>query len=140
MGLAINLQQAVEVNMSVFLSCGQALMSKKLLNGSEVSPAAQKMRSERMAERMRADFPGNSYLFDPLLDKALDRANAQPSSAVIQEKGRSGLGFRGQKPSNSKIFPQPFFSLAAKRDNSFFLTLSLYPDQPFFNMKVFKIQ
>jgi hypothetical protein len=42
--------------MGIFLSRGQALVAQKFLDDSQVRATAQKMRSEGMAEGMRAYF------------------------------------------------------------------------------------
>ena len=57
MALFINIEELLQVEMCVFLSRGQAVMSQELLDNSEVSTSAKKMGGEGMAERMGTDLP-----------------------------------------------------------------------------------
>ena len=54
MRLAPGLQQRRRIHRRVALRCGKAGMAKQFLNGAQISPAAQQMRREGMAQRVRA--------------------------------------------------------------------------------------
>ena len=59
MGLAVGLQELPQVEMRIFLGRRQALVAEELLDDAEVCAPAQEVRSEGVAQGMRADLPAD---------------------------------------------------------------------------------
>src|SRR5205085_70439 len=53
MGAPVNLQQLLGIDRRVDLRGRERGVAEQLLNGSEITPSREKMRGERMAQRMR---------------------------------------------------------------------------------------
>lgn len=85
MAFAIDVQQTAEVKMGVLLGRRQALVAEKLLDGSQVCASAQKMRGERMPERMGTYLSFYGCQANVLIDHPLDRPRRQPPALIVQK-------------------------------------------------------
>lgn len=57
MTLLVHIQELFDVEVGVFLSCGEALMSEEFLNETEIRPPGEKMGGEGVSKGVGADFP-----------------------------------------------------------------------------------
>ncbi len=71
-GFAVDLKEPFEVYVSIFLGCGQAFVTKKLLDRTKIRASAQKVGSKGVAEGVGADLPPHGRTLDILIDNPLD--------------------------------------------------------------------
>ena len=73
--------------MRVYLRGGDACMPKQLLHGTHVGTALDKMRGERMAQRMRMQRLVDVRTFPRNPDDLPNRLSRQSSSALVEKQG-----------------------------------------------------
>ena len=94
------------------------------LNRAQIGAALEEVRSERVAQHMRADRSPQVCLA-PVLGEDLPEADAaQRPAARIQEQPRRLAFLQQFAPGAGLIFPYPFCGLLANRHDPFFAALS----------------
>ena len=140
MAFFVDLEEMAEVQVGVFLGCRQAFMAQKLLNDTQVCPPAQKVGSERVAERVGADSSLGRRTPDEGIHDPLDRSGSESFPTVIQEEGfLIDLTFIDQ-PAALDVSQQAGFCHFAKRNHPLFFSLSSYPYYPLFKIDGFHVQ
>ena len=86
MSIVINLFELVCGEMGVNLSCGEGLMSKKLLDAAEVGTIVEHVGSEAMTEGMWADARVESSHFEVLIHFSSYASCAEPSTMLVHKE------------------------------------------------------
>src|ERR1700677_1075868 len=103
MGFVIHSHQLFDTCLRVALGSGEGDVAEKLLNRAQVRAIRQKMGGERVAQRVRMQFP--VHIREPRVrfHNYANRFGGQPAAAVIQKNSRR-IGFRAWM--RQKLFAQ----------------------------------
>ena len=86
MELLVNAFEAVLVDMGVNLGGGDIGMAEHFLHDTQIGPAAEKMRGERMPQHVRRDALFQPRLFGVHLEQAPNGLARKTDPALIQKK------------------------------------------------------
>ena len=81
--LVVNVHQLPDRSVRIFLRGGQGLVTEKLLDGAKVGAVGEKMRSKRVAKRVRMEIPVYVHEADVFLDDAADGTLRETPPGVI---------------------------------------------------------
>src|SRR6266536_2484157 len=85
MRLVVDLGERLEVEVGVDLRAGDARVAEHFLNRAKIAGRLQHVRRERMAQHVRVDVLGQSLLYRPLRQPALDRSRRDSRAAATDE-------------------------------------------------------
>ncbi len=150
MGFVVDVHQLADGGMGVFLRGGERLVAEKFLDGTKVGTIGQKMRGERVAERVRMQIPIHIDQANVFFDDATHGTLREAAAGVIQ-KNRFGVRrgaaagararrlqqkFLAQRP----VFIESFLSFAAVRYDALFVALAADPQHAFVLVDVDQVE
>src|ERR1700753_281231 len=91
MGVAVDREQPLDLDVGGFLGGRQRRMAEQLLDRPQVGAALQQVGGERVAQRVRMHPPGKRSLLHPAIEDAPHRAVGEPAAAMGEE---DRFGFR----------------------------------------------
>src|SRR5262245_4459599 len=94
MSLIVFGPKVFERHVSVFLGSCEARVSKKLLDGPQISPTLQQMGCETMTQRVRGQTAAGRQTQASLFDQTLNITSIEAAATNTDEYGRLPIIFR----------------------------------------------
>jgi hypothetical protein len=145
-GFVVDVHELADGGVGIFLSGGERLVAEEFLNGAEVGAIGEKMRGERVAERVGVQVPIHVDEADVFLDDAAYGTLGEAAANVIEEDGFGVRGiamaaaatggvqeeFFAERP----ILVEGFLGFGAVGDDAFLVAFAADAEDTFFLVKV----
>ena len=87
MGLTIDLEKPIDLDMGIALGRRQRAVSEELLDGSKIGATLQQVSRESMSDRVRVNTCSERSVLNTAIKNTSNRPDTQATSSIIQKYG-----------------------------------------------------